>query len=96
MTLTAGNTAIVLDSTADYGEPQRDHANWRMVPLTVRFGEETFLDHVQMPPEEFYRRLAEASELPQTAAPAPGAYAEMYQSLAGYQQILVLPVSFRV
>ena len=37
--LTAENTAIVLDSTADLPHPEREHPNWRMVPLTVRFGD---------------------------------------------------------
>ena len=37
--LTAENTAIVLDSTADLPHPEREHPNWRMVPLIVRFGE---------------------------------------------------------
>ena len=39
MQLSAENTAVVLDSTADLPHPEREHANWRMVPLTVRFGE---------------------------------------------------------
>ena len=36
MNLTAENTAIVLDSTADFPEAQERFPNWRVVPLYVR------------------------------------------------------------
>ena len=45
MELTADNTAIVLDSTADYPQGPQRFANWRIVPLYVRFGTETFRDY---------------------------------------------------
>jgi DegV family protein with EDD domain len=94
--LTAENTAIVLDSTADYPFPERDHPNWRMVPLTVRFGEQSLRDYVEIQPHEFYRRLAAADELPRTAAPSPGAYVEVFEELAAFDLIVVLPVSSKV
>ncbi len=96
MQLTAENTAIVLDSTADYPFPERDHPNWRMVPLTVRFGEQSLRDYVEIQPSEFYRRLAASDELPRTAAPSPGAYLEVFDELAGFARIVVLPVSSKV
>jgi fatty acid-binding protein DegV len=40
MELTAANTAIVVDSTADFPEAPQRFANWRVVPLYVRFGDE--------------------------------------------------------
>ena len=46
MELTAANTAIVLDSTADYPEGPAIYPNWRVVPLYVRFGDESFRDYV--------------------------------------------------
>ena len=44
MNLTAANTAIVLDSTADFPEAHERFENWRMVPLYVRFGDESRRD----------------------------------------------------
>jgi fatty acid-binding protein DegV len=41
VTLTVENTAVVLDSTADFPEAQERFANWRVVPLYVRFGDES-------------------------------------------------------
>ncbi len=94
--LTAENTAIVLDSTADLPHPEREHPNWRMVPLTVRFGDEQFEDWVDLRPADFYPRLRNGGPHPQTAAPSPGAYIRMFEGLSGYSHVVVLPVSSRV
>jgi uncharacterized protein len=93
---TAANTAIVLDSTADVGDARARCANWRMVPLTVSFGDESFRDYVDIGPEEFYRRLATSTETPRTAAPSPGAWGDAFAELSGYSRIVALPVSSRV
>ena len=94
--LTAENTAVVLDSTADLPDPEREHANWRMVPLTVRFGDEQFEDWRGIEPAEFYRRLRNGGPHPQTAAPSPGAYLRMFEALSDYAHVIVLPVSSKV
>ena len=57
MNLTAENTAIVLDSTADFPEAPDRFPNWRVVPLYVRFGAESYRDYVDIGPAEFYERL---------------------------------------
>jgi DegV family protein with EDD domain len=89
--LTAENTAIVLDSTADFPEARERFENWRMVPLYVRFGDESYRDYVELGPDEFYARLADAPEPPRTAAPSPGDFAAVYGELAGrYERVLSL------
>ena len=57
MNLTATNTAIVLDSTADFPEAPKRFPNWRVVPLYVLFGDQSYRDYVELTPEEFYARL---------------------------------------
>ena len=71
MNLTAENTAIVLDSTADFPEAPERFPNWRVVPLYVRFGAESYRDYVDMSPAEFYSRLRTSDELPTTSQPTP-------------------------
>ena len=44
MDLNAANTAIVLDSTADFPEAAHRFPSWRVVPLYVRFGAESYRD----------------------------------------------------
>jgi DegV family protein with EDD domain len=92
--LTAKNTAIVLDSTADFPDAPERFANVRVVPLYVRFGDESFKDYVEMTPDRFYERLAAAPELPTTSQPTPGDFLATYEELAGsYERILSLQIS---
>jgi DegV family protein with EDD domain len=91
--LTAGNTAIVLDSTADFPEAPERYPNWRIVPLYVRFGDESFRDYVELGPEEFYARLRTATELPTTSQPTPQDFLSAYEELAAYERIYTLTIS---
>jgi fatty acid kinase fatty acid binding subunit len=89
--LDAANTAIVLDSTADFPEGPERFPNWRIVPLYVRFGTESLRDYVELDPDEFYRRLRTASELPTTSQPTPADFLRVYQDLEGrYERVLSL------
>jgi DegV family protein with EDD domain len=96
MNLTAENTAIVLDSTADFPEGPERYPNWRVVPLYVRFGDEVFRDYVELSPQEFYARLRTASELPATSQPAPGDFLAAYEELAAYDRILSLHIPLKL
>ena len=96
MELTVENTAIVLDSTADYPEAPEQHANFRVVPLYVRFGEQSYRDYVDITPAEFYERLRGADELPTTSQPTPGDFVAAYEELAGYERILCVVLSAKL
>ena len=96
MNLTAANTAIVLDSTADLPDAADRFPNWRVVPLYVRFGDESLRDGVEIDAAEFYRRLREASVFPATSQPTPGDFLACYHELEGYERIFSLHVSARV
>jgi DegV family protein with EDD domain len=92
MDLNAGNTAIVLDSTADYPEGPERFPNWRVVPLYVRFGDESFKDYVELSPQEFYARLRSSKEMPATSQPTPGDFLATYEELGAYDRILSLHI----
>ena len=89
--LDAGNT-VVLDSTADFPEGPERWPNWRVVPLYVRFGADSYRDYVDLGPAEFYARLREATELPTTSQPTPADFAAAYEDLAGYERIYSLHI----
>ena len=93
MQLTAENTAIVLDSTADFPEAPERFPNWRVVPLYVSFGSESFRDYVELGPDEFYARLRNSPELPTTSQPTPGDFADVYRGLEQYSRILSLHIA---
>jgi DegV family protein with EDD domain len=85
--LTTQNTAIVLDSTADFPDAQQHFSNWRVVPLYVSFGTESYKDGVELTAHEFYERLRTANELPTTSQPTPGDFAACYEELSEYERI---------
>ena len=82
MKRTTENTAIVLDSTADFPDAQEQHANWRVVPLYVNFGTESYKDGVDLTAHEFYERLRVSPEPPTTSQPTPGDFLAVYEELA--------------
>ena len=96
MTLSVENTAIVIDSTADFPEAQQRFANWRMVPLYVRFGDDSRKDYVELGPEEFYARLRTATELPTTSQPTPGDFLAAYEELSAYDRVYSLQLSAKL
>ena len=70
-------TRIIVDSTADLVAPytQRVH----VVPLTVRFGEEEFVDGVTIDHKTFYDKLIESDVLPTTSQATPDAFMQEFE-----------------
>src|SRR5438093_7425362 len=91
--LTSENTAIVLDSTSDYADGPERFVNWRMVPLYVRFGDESFRDYVDLSPEEFYARLRTATALPTTSQPTSNDFLATYEGLSRFARVYSLHLS---
>ena len=71
---------IIVDSTADM--PERFAAQCRVVPLTVQFGNETFIEGVTIDRRRFYERLVESDVLPTTSQATPAAFAEVFDEVA--------------
>ena len=93
MGLTAANTAIVVDSTADFPEAPERYPNWRIVPLYVRFGDESFRDYVELTPGDFYARLRSSPVTPTTSQPTPGDFHTVYEELGGYERLYSLHIA---
>src|SRR5437588_835496 len=72
---------IVTDSTADIPQEQAQALGITIVPLTVFFGDETYLDGVELDSDAFYRKLASGKGLPRTSQPPPAAFQEAYTRL---------------
>jgi DegV family protein with EDD domain len=96
MELTHHNTAVVVDSTADFPEAAERFPNWRIVPLYVRFGDESLRDYVDLKPSAFYGRLRSAAELPTTSQPTPGDFLRVYEELRSYARVLSLHISAKL
>ena len=93
MDLAAANTAIVVDSTADFPQAPERYPNWRIVPLYVRFGQESFRDYVELGPADFYTRLRSSAVVPTTSQPTPGDFHAAYQELGEYERVYSLHIA---
>jgi len=93
MELSAATTAIVVDSTADFPQAPERYPNWRIVPLYVRFGEQSFRDYVELGPDDFYARLRGSPVVPTTSQPTPGDFHTAYEELSGYERVYSLHIA---
>ncbi|HEV2761024.1 MAG TPA: DegV family protein [Acidimicrobiales bacterium] len=73
---------IVTDSSCDLPDALVSELGIDVVPLTIRFGAEELVDRRDLSPSEFWARCATSAELPSTAAPAPGAFEEVFRAAA--------------
>ncbi len=74
---------IVTDSACDLDQALVDQHGIEVVPLSIRFGDEEFVDRVELSNDEFYSRMAQSDTLPETAAPSPGAFEQAFRKLGG-------------
>ena len=85
---------IITDSASDLSPELAAEHDIRVVPLSIRFGDEEFTDGVELTPEQFYAKMAESDVLPSTAAPAPGAFeAAIREAGADGDSVVVINLS---
>jgi len=72
---------IVTDSTCDLPKGLTDKYNIKVVSLSVNFGEESYLDGVEISNKEFYERLRNSDKLPTTSQVNPGKFVETFESI---------------
>lgn len=70
---------IVTDSAADLTTAQASELGVTVVPLLIRFGDDEYIDGVDLSAEQFYAKMAGSDVLPSTAAPSPGAFEKAFR-----------------
>ena len=86
---------LIVDSTADVSEAIR--ARLTVVPLTVHFGSEEYVDGVSISKQEFYEKLIESDVLPSTSQAAPAAFSEVFEGIAQRgESAVVLTISSKL
>lgn len=71
---------ILTDSSCDLSPARCEELGVEMLPITVNFGGESFRAHLDISNEQFYEKLAAASELPKTAQITPAFFQEKFQA----------------
>lgn len=72
---------IVTDSTADLSQDVIEKYDIHVIPLSISVNGETYLDRVDLQPDEFIEEMQKSEELPKTSQPAIGSFVEMYDRL---------------
>lgn len=70
---------IIVDSTANVTLEMKKRL--LVVPLTIRFGTQEYVDGVTMTHKQFYEKLIESDELPSTSQASPDAFATVYEEV---------------
>lgn len=73
---------IVTDSSCDLSEAETTTNSIGIVPLSIRFGDEEFIDREELSVEDFYAKMASTGLLPETAAPSPGRFEQAFRGAA--------------
>ena len=78
---------VVTDSACDLSADLAASKDVTVVPLSIRFGSEEFVDGSTLSTAEFWARCKASSVLPETSAPSPGAFQEAFLAAAdnGYE-----------
>jgi len=88
---------IVTDSLSDITSDTAQELGITVVPLTVSFGQKSFLDRITITTDEFYHRLVNDPAWPTTTQPPPGDFLNVYNKLAEEtDEILVVTLSIKL
>lgn len=72
---------LVTDSTADIPLETREKLGISMVPLKVNFGQESFLDNIELRPAQFYEKLIAFGKPATSSQPSPADFYDVYKKL---------------
>lgn len=72
---------IVTDSSCDLPPALVDQYGLEVVPLTIRFGSDEYVDGRDLGPADFWKKLRSSDQLPETAAPSAGSFLQAFQNL---------------
>ena len=83
------NTRIIVDSTADLTPEIKERVH--IVPLTVRFDTEEYIDGVTIDHKTFYEKLIESDVLPSTSQATPDAFMQEFDKVqeAGDEAVVI-------
>lgn len=89
---------IVTDSSCDLPDEVVARHRLTLVPLTIRFGDEEFVDREELTKDAFWERLTGGEALPETAAPSVGRFHEAFGRLSseGADGVLVICLSSEI
>ena len=76
------NIVITSDSTTDLSNELKQRYNITTLPLSITLGDKTFVDGVDITPDDIYAHHAKTGELPKTSAANLGDFIDFFKPFA--------------
>lgn len=97
VTLTKKPLAWIVDSTAYVPKELQDHPDFFSVPLNIHFGDEQYVDGIDLTPEQLYKKIKNAEDFPKSSQPSAGEFAERFKMIAeNYEEAIAIHVSAKM
>lgn len=82
---------IITDSTADLSKNLYEKYDIEVLPLLINFGEESYLDGIEITPQKVFEKIQKENILPTTAQVTPNRFVEIYNNYLnqGYKIISI-------
>lgn len=88
---------LLVDSASDIGKSEADELGISMIPMKVRFGDKEYSDGIDISPKEFFEKLIESSELPQTSQINEYSWEEIFSHLtADGSEVIAITISSKL
>lgn len=88
---------ILVDSASDVDLKEAEGAGVYLIPISVRFGDEEYQDGINLTHREFFEKLIESDELPQTSQINEAAFTEKFASLtADGSEVIAITLSSKL
>ncbi len=88
---------ILIDSASDLEEAEAQKMGIFLLPMEIRFGEETFLDGVTLSHKQFFERLIESDALPKTSQINEYRWSEAFETMTkGGDQVIAITISSKL
>lgn len=88
------NVKIIIDSTSDVTAELKEKLT--VVPLTVHFGDEEYIDGVTITHKQFYEKLIETDTLPSTSQATPADFEKEFKKLKEGESAIVITLSSKL
>ncbi len=84
---------VVTDSGSDLPQELADQLGIEIVPLKVRFDEESFTDRKELSYQMFYEKMAQSEDIPVTSLPSPQDFIDSFKKIGKENKIICVTIS---
>lgn len=85
---------IATDSAADFELHELEKMNVAYLPMSVSFGDDTYLENISISKEEFFERIEKDPNFPKTSQPSPALFEELFENAKkNNDEVIYIPLS---